>query len=166
MKRTHRSCALTVGLALVLSTAGCVLPPPPGTLAPPRVEVLTADSRAARYGTTAAEVLEHPMLGEKVRALFTERGPGLVAPAATFFSKSSPPRALRIADRDYVAASGCMATACATRRGLLLVSDDGQRLLARIDDGGFTHDYGFGPGMVAMTPQDRLLIDAAWRALE
>lgn len=58
-----------------------------------------------------------------------------------------------------------MATACSTRRGLVLVGADGERLLARVDDGGVTFRFGFRPGMTAMTPQDRLLIDAAWGAL-
>ncbi len=55
---TMRSHALTLGLCGVLSAAGCVLPPPPGALMPPRAEVLTADSRATRYGGTAAQVFE------------------------------------------------------------------------------------------------------------
>jgi hypothetical protein len=167
---TIRSHALTIGLLGVLSVAGCVLPPPPGELVPPRVEVLTADSRAARYGGSAAQVFEHPAIRDKVRALFGPDWSGgregrLSAAVAAFFSTSSAPKPLRVGDREYLAVPGCMATACATRRGLLLIGADGERLLARVDDGGFTLHYGFGPGMTAMTPQDRLLVDAAWGAL-
>jgi hypothetical protein len=167
---TIRSRALTVGLLGVLSAGGCLLPPPPGELVPPRVEVLTADSRSTRYGGSAAQVFEHPAIRDKVRALFgpdwtAGRAGGLSAAAPVFFSTSSPPKVFRVGDREYLAVSGCVATACTTRRGLVLIGADAERLLARVDDGGFTLHYGFGPGMRAMTPQDRLLVDAAWRAL-
>jgi len=36
----------------------------------------------------------------------------------------------------------------------------------RLAVGGFLHHYGFGPGMTAMTPAYRLIVDAAWRSLE
>jgi hypothetical protein len=48
----------------------------------------------------------------------------------------------------------------------MLVSADGDRLLARIDDGGFSYSYGFGPAKTALTPTDRLAVDAARRAVE
>ena len=168
--RTIRSHTLTIGLLAVLGAAGCVLPPPPGELVSPRIEVLGADSGSTRYGGSAAQIFEHPAIRDKVRALF---GPdwsgglagGLSAAAPLFFATSSPPTRLRVGDGEYLAASGCAATACTTRRGLVLVSHDGERLLARVDDGGFTRRYGFGPDMTAMTLQDRLLVDAAWGAL-
>jgi hypothetical protein len=47
----------------------------------------------------------------------------------------------------------------------MLIEAEGERVCARIDDGGFTRDYGYGRGMVSVTPQDRAFIDAAWRAL-
>lgn len=167
--RAIRSHALTIGLLGVLSAAGCVLPPPPGQLVPPRVEVLT-DAGAARYGGSAAQIFEHPAIRDKVRALFgpdwsARRAGGLSAAAGQFFSTSSPPRPLRVGDREYLAVSGCMTAACAKHRGLVLIAAGGERLLARVDDGGFTLHYGFGPGMTALTPQDRLLVDAAWGAL-
>src|SRR5438552_2682390 len=81
-------------------------------------------------------------------------------------SQSSPPQVLRIGETDYIALGGCMAAACATRRALVLVSADGERLLARVDDGGLTHLYAFGPGMITLTPEDRLVVEAAWRALQ
>ena len=167
---TIRSHALTIGLLGALSLAGCVLPPPPGELVPPRVEVLAGDARSTRYGGSAAEIFEHPAIRDKVRALFGpdwSGGPagGLSAAAPLFFVTSSPPRGVRIGDREYLAVSGCMTAACPTRRGLVLVGADGERLLARVDDGGFTRRYGFGPGMTVMTAEDRLLVDAAWGAL-
>lgn len=168
---TIRSSALTIGLFGVLSAGGCVLPPPPGQPVPPRVEVLGADSGSTRYGENAVQIFEHPAIRDKVRALFGPdwsgggRAGGLSAPAPLFFSKSSPPTRLRVGEREYLAVSGCAATACATRGGLVLVGADGERLLARVDDGGFTVHYGFGPGMAALTPPDRMAVDAAWRAL-
>jgi len=168
---TIRSHALTIGLLGVLSAAGCVLPPPPGELVPPRVEVLAADSRATRYGESAPQIFENPAIRDKVRALFgpdwsAGRAGGLSAAAAAFFSTSSAPKPLRVGDREYLAVPGCMTTACAARRGLVLIAADGERLLARVDDGGFTLHYGFGPGMTALTPHDRLLVDAAWGVLQ
>ena len=168
---TIRSHALTIGLLGVLSAAGCVLPPPPGELVPPRVEVLAADSRATRYGESAPQIFENPAIRDKVRALFgpdwsAGRAGGLSAAAAAFFSTSSAPKPLRVGDREYLAVPGCMTTACAARRGLVLIGADGERLLARVDDGGFTLHYGFGPGMTALTPHDRLLVDAAWGVLQ
>ena len=66
MRRTAR--ALTPLLALL--AAACTLPPPPGTLTPPRVEMLAGDARAVRYGRTAAEVLRAPAVAASARALF------------------------------------------------------------------------------------------------
>lgn len=168
--RRIRSHALTIGLLGVLGAGGCVVPPPSGELVPPRVEVLAADSGSTRYGGSAAQIFEHPAIRDKVRALFgpdwsAGRAGGPSGATPLFFATSSPPTRLRVGDREYLAVPGCAAAACATRRGLVLVSADGERLLARVDDGGFTLRYGFGPGMTAMTPQDRLLVDAAWRAL-
>lgn len=155
----------------VLTAGGCVLPPPAGTLVPPRVELLASDARAAQYGVEAPQMFEHPALRDNVRALFgADWSPGsarlLSAPAPAFFAKSSAPRMLLIGNADWIAVTGCAPAACATQRGLLLVSPDAQRLFARVVDGGFTHDYGFGPGMVGLTPQERVLVDSAWHALQ
>lgn len=57
-------------LLLTPVTAGCVVPPQPGSSGPPVVEVLAADARALVYGRSASEVLENPQLRDKVRALF------------------------------------------------------------------------------------------------
>lgn len=171
MMEVSRSRALPVVLLGTLIVSGCVLSPPAGTLVPPRVEVLAADPRAVRYGAEAAQVFEHPEIRDKVRALFgrdwsADGARWVSAPVPAFFSKSSPPQVLRIGETDYIALVGCMAAACATRRALVLVSADGERLLARVDDGGLTHLYAFGPGMITLTPEDRLVVEAAWRALQ
>jgi hypothetical protein len=170
MMVASRSRALPVVLLGTLIVGGCVLPPPAGTLDPPRVEVLAADPRAVRYGAEAAQAFEHPEIRDKVRALFgrdwsADGARWLSAPVPAFFSKSSP-QMLRIGGTDYIALVGCMAAACATRRALVLVSADGERLLARVDDGGLTHLYAFGPGMITLTPEDRAVVESAWRALE
>ena len=171
MMEVSRSRALPVVLLGTLIVGGCVLAPPAGTLDPPRVEVLATDARAVRYGAEAAQVFEHPEIRDKVRALFgrdwsADGARWLLAPVPAFFSRSSPPQVLRIGGTDYIALVGCMAAACATRRALVLVSADGERLLARVDDGGLTHLYAFGPGMITLTPEDRLVVESAWRALQ
>lgn len=160
----------TALLLTALLTAACVVLPRPGPL-PPRVEVLTNAQRAALYGATANEILNHPELRGKVRQLFgSDWDPGaegrrVAFPAApAFFSKPFPTRLLRIEGADYIAAPGCAAEACLTDRGLLLVRADGALLLARLDVGGFTRYYAFGAETA--TPVYRELLDAAWRELE
>lgn len=168
-----RSARRGVWVWVALGIAGCVVPPPAGTPVPPRVEVFTSDARAIRYGESATAILGSPAVRDKARALFGAdwgeaggRAGGLSAAAPEFFGRSTAPRVLRIGATEYVAVPGCLARACAARRGLLLIRADGEELLARLDDGGFMHHYGFGPGMTAMTPAHRLTVDAGWRALE
>ena len=172
LRRPGRHLGWPVCVFIAFSTTACVVPPPAGTPSPPRVEILMSDSHAARYGSSAAEVLSHPAVREKVRLLFgsdlsgdAERRRELSASAADFFSKSSPPRLLRIGELDYIAASGCLPGACQSHRGLLLIRADGEELLARLDEGGFTHYYAYAAG-VAMTPWRHALVDVAWHALE
>ena len=150
----------------------CTLPPPPGTLVPPRVEVLEGDARAVRYGRSAAEVLRAPALAESARALFGANwsaagagGRGVSGPAPEFFARAAgAPRVLRVGGVDWIGVAGCRTGACTTHAGVLLVRGDGAVLLARLDDGGFSHYYAFGTGWSA-TPETRLLVDTAWRAL-
>lgn len=157
-----------LGLLLAgLLAAGCVVPPPPGTPPPPAVDILTGDARASRYGSNAAEVLAHAETRAPVRRLFDSdrRQPlPLSRNAADFFGNPSPARVVRIAGTDYIAATGCVPSACSAHRGLLLIRIDGKVLFARLDDGGFAHYYGFGAG-VEMTPNTLALLDAAWSAL-
>jgi hypothetical protein len=155
-------------LLVGLLAAGCVVPPPART---PKVDVLVADARARANGSSAEEVLSHPAARGAAPALFgadwEPAGPppaGLSAPAREFFLRSEPPRLVRIDGVDYVAASGCLPRACATHRGLLLARVDREEMLARLDEGGFTHYYFYGTG-VTDTPPTRALVDAAWRAL-
>lgn len=155
---------------LILFWGGCVISPPVGTPVPPRVEIVRDDSAALRYGSSAAEVFAHPTVGEKARSLFGTDwtgapGTGTSVAAPDFFSGSLAFQALRIGEWEYTAVSGCLPTACATHRGLLLIRSDGERLLARLDEAGFTHYYGFGIG-VAMTPLTRAVVDRAWDTLE
>jgi hypothetical protein len=118
----------------------------------------------------ATRVFEHPALRTKVRALFgpdwsNTSASGLSAPVPAYFAHSAAPTELRIDHADWVAVSGCMPEACASRHGLVLIGPRGERLLARIDDGGFTREYGYGPGMATLRAQDRAVVDAAWRSL-
>jgi hypothetical protein len=114
-------------------------------------------------------MLAHPEARESVRRLFgSDQNQAMAArlsrSAADFFGNPSPTRVLRIAGADYLAATGCVPSTCSTHPGLLLIRVDGKELFARLDDGGFSHYYGFGTG-VEMTPKTLALLDAAWRAL-
>jgi len=153
-------------LLVALFIGGCVLPSvgPPT----PRVDVLAPDTR---FGGSAADLLGHPDLAPKVRALFGAdwaatagaRG-GTAAPAGGFFGKADPPRRLQIDGRQYIALMGCVPAACRSHRGLLLVQVDGEQLRARLDEGGYAHYYAFGVGAVMDLPA-RALLNAAWAAL-
>jgi hypothetical protein len=137
------------------------------------VEILATDPAGLGWGATAAAALDSPALADRTRALFgpawtggeAVEGRRLSAPAPAFFGRATATRVVRIGAAEYLAAAGCAAQACAARRGLLLVRRDRDLLLARLDDGGFSHYYAFGPG-AAVTPEVRALVDAAWRALE
>ena len=134
--------------------AACVVPPEPGASVPPEASVVEADARALAYGRTAGEILENPQLRDKVRALFgadwAAPTPGvgkLSAPAAQYFELGGPVRMVRIGDANYIAVTGCARQACSGRRGLLLIREGGEQLMARLDEGGFSHHYAYGPGM-------------------
>lgn len=167
MQGTRRTMIL---LLCTLTAGGCVVASSPAAVSPPRVAVLGNGRPAAQYGTDAAQVFEHPALRAKVRALFgpdwsSSKESGLSASAPAYFARSSAPTELRIDGADWIAVRGCVPEACSTRHGLLLIGPGAERLLARIDDGGFTREYGYGPGMVTFRPQDRAVVDAAWQAL-
>jgi hypothetical protein len=155
---------------LVSWVAGGCVSASRGAVAAPRVDVLGTSAQASQYGTDAKQIFDSPALRAKVRALFgkdwSSANPiGLPAPVPAFFEKSSPPMMLRIDNADWIGVRGCMPTACTTRHGLVLIGPGGDRLVARVDDGGFTQEYGYGPRMVNVGAQDRALVDAAWRAL-
>ncbi len=152
-----RHSLLRGALAFLLLTpvvGGCVLPP---DSAKPSAEMLQADARALAYGRTAGEVLENPQLRDKVRALFgadwappTPGGVGKLTQAAPqYFERGGPLRMVHVGDADYIAVTGCAVQACTSRRGLLLIREGGDVLMARLDEGGFSHHYAFGPGQTA-----------------
>jgi hypothetical protein len=161
--------ARIVALAAALIGTGCVTTPPEGVITAPVATVLPPDGRTAEFGATGADILKNPRLADKLRVLFggdwTGGRPGGTAVGAEqFFSRSQPPRLVRIGTVDYLAVAGCRASACARDRGLLLVRADGNELLGRIDEGGFIHYYGYGT-QVDMGFAGRERVNAAWRAV-
>jgi hypothetical protein len=154
-------------LAGLLFTA-CAGSPPMGAPVPPPSRVLPADARALRYGASAPEVFNNPELGDRVRALFgADWSPGgqIAFGAPTYFPASASLRMVRLGDGDYIAITGCVPSSCATHRGLVLIRQDGEQLMARLDEGGFSHYYERGPGARA-NAVPRSSIDSAWRAVE
>ena len=77
---------------------------------------------------------------------------------------------VRIGDANYIAVTGCARQACSGRRGLLLIREGGEQLMARLDEGGFSHHYAYGPGMTpggAGGPAGAgVVLGSALRALE
>ena len=156
--------------------AGCVVPPEPGSSAPPEAQVVEADARALAYGRTAGEILNNPQLRDKVRALFgadwDAPAPGVVpavgklsAAAPQYFELGGPVRTVRIGGADYISVTGCAAQACTGRRGLLLIREGGEQLMARLDEGGFSHHYAYGPDVVGGPAGAAVVLDSALRAL-
>ncbi len=162
-----------VCLLLTPVAAGCVVPPGAGSSDPPVAEVIAADARALAYGRSASEVLENPQLRDKVRALFggdwAPPSPGgvgkLTLAAPQYFERGGPIRMVHVGDVDYIAITGCAAQACTGRRGLLLVREGGEQLMARLDEGGFLHHYAFGPGQAGGVGRAAAVLDSAVRAL-
>jgi hypothetical protein len=71
---------------------------------------------------------------------------------------------VRIGDANYVAVTGCVPATCRSERVLLLIQEGGQGLLARLDEGGFSHYYAYGGnwGLAGTTAQT---VDSGLRAL-
>ena len=160
-------------LLVVLCATGCTLAPAPDSPAALPAQVLPADARALAYGRTASEVIQSPELRDKIPALFAAdwmpaaQGRGQVAQgAAAFFEKGGPVRMVGIAGKNYVAVTGCMASACPTRRVLLLIGEGASPLLARLDDGPVPRYYAYGGGGVAPPVNAPTIVDAALRALQ
>jgi hypothetical protein len=157
--------SLTVLAALVLVVA--VLPSWAETLRPTPALVLAADARALRYGATGPEMFENAHLRDKLRGLFGadwSPGPQRTFGASAYFPASATIRMLRVGELDYIAISGCVTDACTGHHGLLLVGPD-EQLLARLDDGGFSHYYYYG----SAAPGDaitRSAVDGAWLAIK
>ena len=169
MRYLHRSGWLSA-LAVLLAT-GCTIAPPAGSPVPPAAELLPADSRVFAYGNTVDEVLQNPQVGVKIRDLFgadwapASRGGGQLALGAeAYFHGLAPLRMVRVGGVDYIALTGCARAACRTDRVLLLIREGGSELLARLDEGGFVHYYGYGSEEVARNTAP-LVVDSGLRAL-
>ena len=64
--------------------------------------------------------------------------------AAAYFGRTEAPRGVRVGDANYVAVDGCVPATCRSERVLLLIQEGGEGLLARLDEGGFSHYYAYG----------------------
>ena len=89
-------------------------------------------------------VFDNPEMRDKIRMMFgsdwtpaAQGGGRLQYGAAAYFPGDSRIRMLRMDGQDYIAISGCVATSCATHRGLVLIRADGDEMWARLDEGGF-----------------------------
>jgi hypothetical protein len=167
--RGARLCLLLTPIA-----AGCVLPPESGSSRPPETQVVAADARALAYGRSAGEILDNAQIRDKVRALFgadwappTPGGVGKLAAAAPeYFVLGGPVRMIRMGDASYITVTGCAKQACASRRGLLLIREGGDQLMARLSEGGFLHHYAYGPGVVGGPAGAGPMLESAVRELE
>lgn len=167
-----RSVLLGFTLALgALTTAACTIDPPAGTPTPLMAGVLEPGPREAAFGRTGDEVVSNPQLRDKIRGLFgadwtaAADGRGKIARgAAAYFGRTEAPRGVRVGDANYVAVTGCVPANCRSERVLLLIQEGGERLLARLDEGGFSHYYAYGGnwGLAGTTAQ---ILDSALRAL-
>jgi hypothetical protein len=166
-----RSVLLGFTLALGTLATACTIDPPAGTPAPPMAGVLERGPREAAFGRTGEEVINNPQLREKIRSLFgtdwtpTADGHGKLAKgAAAYFGRTEPPRGVRVGDANYVVVTGCVPASCGSDRVLLLIQEGGEGLLARLDEGGFSHYYAYGGnwGLAGSTAQ---VVDSALRAL-
>ena len=166
-----RSVFLGLTLALGALTVACTIDPPAGTPAPPMAGALEPGPREATFGRTGDEVINHPQLRDKICNLFgadwTPAGDGrgkIAKGAAAYFARTEAPRGVRVGDANYVAVTGCVPAACRSERVLLLIQEGGEGLLARLDEGGFSHYYAYGGnwGLAGSTAQ---ILDSGLRAL-
>jgi hypothetical protein len=155
----------------VLFAAGCTIAAPAGSPTPPAAELLPGDGRVFTYGYTVDEVLKNPMVGDKIRDLFwidwmpaSQGGGQLSTGARAYFAGNAPLRMVRVGGADYIALTGCEPSACNTHRLLVLIRDDGSQLVARLDEGGFAHYYGYGSEDVTRYTAP-LIADSGLRAL-
>lgn len=157
---------------LLLLAAACAIEPPAGTPAPPMSGMLEQGPRETAFGRTGDEVVANPQLRDKIRSAFgsdwapAAEGQGkIVRGAAAYFGRTEPPRGVRIGDRNYVAVTGCVPATCRIDRVLLLVQEGGDAVLARLDEGGFSHYYAFG-GEWGLAGSTARAVDSGLRALE
>jgi len=158
-------------LALGALTAACTIDPPAGTPTPPMAGVLEPGPREAAFGRTGDEVVNNPQLRDKIRNLFgadwtpAAEGRGKIAKgAAVYLGRTEPPRGVRVGDANYVAVTGCVPAACRGERVLLLIQEGGEGLLARLDEGGFSHYYAYG-GNWGLAGTTARILDSGLRAL-
>jgi hypothetical protein len=163
---------LALTLVVAASTVACTIEPPAGTPPPPMAGVLDPGPREQAFGRTGEEVIANPQLRDKIRSLFgvdwlpAAEGRGKLARgAAAFFGRTERPRGVRVGDKNYIAVTGCVPSACRTDRVLLLIQEGGDALLARLDEGGFSHYYAYG-GDWGVAGSIARVVDAALRALE
>jgi len=159
-------------LALALAVSGlsvaCTIDPPAGTPPPPMSGVLERGPRETAFGRTGDEVVNNPQLRDKIRSMFsTDWAPGgkLVRGAMPYLERTEAPRGVRIGDRNYVAVTGCVPATCRTDRVVLLIQEGGDALLARLDEGGFSHYYAYG-GDWGLAGSTARIVDSGLRALE
>ena len=158
---------------VVLCATACTMAPAPDSSAALPAHVPPADARALAYGRTLTEVIQSPELRDKILGLFgadwMPAAPGrgqVVLGAAAFLEKGGPLRMVRIGGRDYIAVTGCVASACPTRRALRLIGEGGSPLFARLDDGAIPRYYAYGGGGVAPPVNGPTIVDAGLRALQ
>lgn len=159
-------------LVVGVMTAACTIEPSAGAPAPPLAGVLEPGPREAAYGRTGDEVVSNPQLRDKIRGLFgrdwtpaAEGGGKVTRGAAAYVGRTEPPRGVRIGETNYVAVTGCVPAACRSERVLLLIQEGGQALLARLDEGGFSHYYAYG-GDWGLAGSTARTVDSGLRALE
>ncbi len=163
-----RSAGLLFGCTLGVLVSGCTIEPPEGTPPAPMAGVLESGPRETRFGRTGDEVVSNPQLRDRIRTLFgADWAPGtgkIQRGAQAYFGRVASPRGVRVGDQNYVAVTGCVISACPAERVLLLIQETGDSMLARLDEGGYSHYYAYGPewGRAGSTQQ---ATDAALRAL-
>jgi hypothetical protein len=158
---------LVLGLSIGVLASACTIEPPEGTPPAPMAGVLESGPRETTFGRTGDEVVNNPQLRDRIRSLFgADWNPGgkIQRGASAYFGRVAPPRGVRVGDKNYVAVTGCVPESCRPERVLLLIQENGSSMLARLDEGGYSHYYAYGPewGAAGSTQQ---ATDAALRAL-
>src|SRR5260370_40551684 len=106
--------------------------------------VLERGPRETAFGRTGDEVVNNPLLRDKIRNMFgTVWAPGgkLVRGAVPYLERTEAPRGVRIGDRNYVAVTGCVPATGRTARVVRPIQEGGHARLALLDVGGFPHRY-------------------------
>src|SRR5260370_17272670 len=120
--------------------------------------VLERGPRETAFGRTGDEVVNNPLLRDKIRNMFgTVWAPGgkLVRGAVPYLERTEAPRGVRIGDRNYVAVTGCVPATCRTDRVVLLIQEGGDALLARLAHGAFSHSHAYAATCAPPAPPPR-----------